>query len=220
MQNAIVLSAKIDIDEINEQTPDKVLDLLNRVYSVVENRSEQLGCEVIKKNANNSLLIIGGLYPGKQKIKSHEIHFFFKGVFDELTPAEQIVELALAIHRAVSYSNIRAENKIAISVKIGITCGPITLGLTGLSGLSNKYNYDAWGQTVEIAHKLAQSAPSNAIVVSDEAYFYIANRRFVLEPMTTSTHMKMYTVVVPEVEKVTTFLEPTTVESAMSIPPV
>ncbi len=65
VHNATILSAKIEIDEINEQTPEKVLILLNRVYSVIENRSEQLGCEILKKNAT-TFLIVGGIYPGNK----------------------------------------------------------------------------------------------------------------------------------------------------------
>jgi class 3 adenylate cyclase len=117
----------------------------------------------------------------------------------ELSAAEQVMELALAINKAVSYSNIRSENKIAVSVKIGMHTGPVTFGVTGLSGLSKKYNYDIWGHTVTIANNLANFAPSNSIVVTDEAYFYIGSRNYVLEPIfLESQQIRTFKVLIPE----------------------
>ena len=50
----------------------------------------------------------------------------------------------------------------AISIGVGVDSGPVTVGLTGGSGLV----YDAWGSTVQRAAELARRAAPNTVVVS------------------------------------------------------
>jgi class 3 adenylate cyclase len=49
-----------------------------------------------------------------------------------------------------------------ISIGVGVDSGPVTVGLTGGSGLV----YDAWGPTVGLAADLAQRAAPNTVLVS------------------------------------------------------
>ena len=49
-----------------------------------------------------------------------------------------------------------------ISMSAGVDSGPVTVGLTGGSGLV----YDAWGSTVQSAADLAWQAASNTVLVS------------------------------------------------------
>ena len=54
------------------------------------------------------------------------------------------------------------EDRKPISVSAGIDSGPVTVGLTGISGLI----YDAWGSTVQHAADLARFAEPGGVFVS------------------------------------------------------
>jgi class 3 adenylate cyclase len=57
--------------------------------------------------------------------------------------------------------DLGADDRV-ISMSAGVDSGPVTIGLTGGSGLV----YDAWGSTVQRATDLAWQAASNTVLVS------------------------------------------------------
>jgi class 3 adenylate cyclase len=74
--------------------------------------------------------------------------------------AARAVEFALGIGELVG--DLADEGGHGISIGAGVDSGPVTVGLTGGSGLV----YDAWGSTVQRAADLARRAQPNTVVVS------------------------------------------------------
>lgn len=57
-------------------------------------------------------------------------------------------------------------NKAKFEIRIGIHCGPVVAGIVGL----NKFSYDIWGDTVNTASRMEQSAEVGKINISKNLY--------------------------------------------------
>ena len=51
-----------------------------------------------------------------------------------------------------------------LSLGIGVNTGPVTAGVIG----KLKFQYDAWGDAVNLSARLADYAPDNALLISEE----------------------------------------------------
>ena len=59
-----------------------------------------------------------------------------------------------------------------IDVRIGIHSGPVVAGVIG----KNKFSYDIWGDTVNIASRLESHGESGKIQVSETTYYMIKDK--------------------------------------------
>ena len=85
----------------------------------------------------------------------------------------RITEGAIAMRNFINeYAEKRMrKSNIRIQVRIGIHIGPVVAGVVGL----NKFQYDIWGDTVNIAARLQQHAEPDQINVSEMVYEVIKN---------------------------------------------
>lgn len=71
----------------------------------------------------------------------------------------------LAIDMQVAAARASEKTGIKIRLRIGIASGPVTAGVIGF----NKFTYDVWGDTVNLAARLEQLAACEEILVSEQA---------------------------------------------------
>ena len=75
--------------------------------------------------------------------------------------AEKVVRFCLALTRVVATLNLDAEKKSLplLKVRVGIASGPVVAGVVGL----NKFCYDCWGDTVNMAARMEQNSESGKV---------------------------------------------------------
>jgi class 3 adenylate cyclase len=77
---------------------------------------------------------------------------------------EGAADLALAMIGELECFNF--EYNTSLSIRVGISTGPLVAGVIG----RKKFNYDIWGDTVNIACRLESAARPGSIQVNEAAY--------------------------------------------------
>ncbi len=114
--------------------PDQVVYLLNEIFSGFDGLTEKRGLEKIK-TIGDAYMVAGGVPMPRS---DH---------------AEAIAELALDLQEEIEKFN-RAYNT-SIHLRIGVSTGPVVAGVIG----HRKFNYDLWGDTVNLACRLEVAGP-------------------------------------------------------------
>ncbi len=143
---ATVLFADIvSFTEMARRMPATALvNLLNDIFSEFDDLAAEHGLEKIK-TIGDAYMVAGGL-PEAQP--DH---------------AERIARFALAIREAVARH--QDDQGAPIRIRIGINSGPVVAGVIG----KRKFAYDLWGDVVNIAARMEQSAEAGTIQVSAAA---------------------------------------------------
>jgi adenylate cyclase len=123
--------------------PGQLVENLNRIFSAFDTLAASLGVEKIKT--------IGDAYMAAAGLP-------------EVRPdhAEVMGELALRMLEALQQLNKDA--KIRFRARIGMHTGPVVAGVIGM----NKFIYDVWGDTVNVASRLEACSLPGRIQVLDE----------------------------------------------------
>ena len=140
---ATVLFADIvNFTEMARRMPAAALvNLLNDMFSEFDDLAAEHGLEKIK-TIGDAYMVAGGL-PEEQP--DH---------------AERIARFALAIRGAIA--GHRDDRGAPIQIRIGINSGPVVAGVIG----KRKFAYDLWGDVVNIAARMEESAEAGTIQVS------------------------------------------------------
>lgn len=128
------LSARMD--------PEKLVELLNEVFSLFDELAEKHGLEKIK-TIGDSYMAVGGL------------------PVPRTDHAETVAEMALDIQQRLA--------ELAgggLQVRVGIHSGPVVAGVIG----RRKFSYDLWGDTVNIASRMEAHGVSGGIQVTAATY--------------------------------------------------
>jgi class 3 adenylate cyclase len=131
----------------------ELVELLNRLFSEFDSLAERHGLEKIK-TIGDAYMVVGGL-PAP--------------LADSV---ERAARMALDMKRAVERE--AAESGRALALRIGVHVGPVTAGVIG----KNKFSYDLWGDTVNVASRMESSGEPGRIQVSGAVYQRLG-RRFV-----------------------------------------
>ena len=136
-------------------SPSELVDMLNQIFSVFDQLTEQHDLEKIK-TIGDSYMVVGGLPSAR------EDH------------AEAIANMALDMQKAIrKFFNDRGE---AFQIRIGINTGPVVAGVIGIK----KFIYDLWGDTVNVASRMESSGISGKIQLA-EATYQLLKDKFLLE---------------------------------------
>ena len=121
--------------------PDALVELLNAVFSRFDQLAEEYGLEKIK-TIGDAYMVVGGMPVYRP---DH---------------AEVVADVALALCRATQ--EIQAKHSVSLQVRIGMHTGPVVAGVIG----RQKFAYDLWGDTVNIAHRMQSTGEPNRVHVT------------------------------------------------------
>ncbi|MBR8832146.1 MAG: hypothetical protein N5P05_002406 [Chroococcopsis gigantea SAG 12.99] len=123
----------------------EILSILNDLFSAFDEAAEKYGVEKIKTIAHSYLGVCGLSLP-------------------YLDQEKRVADLALEM--LVILRRFNQEKSFALNVSIGINSGDIVAGIVG----RNKFIYDVWGDTIDVAGALRGACPPGAILVSEEVH--------------------------------------------------
>ena len=107
---------------------------------------------------------------GLEKIKTIGDAYIAAGGLPEKNSAtaQSVVEAAIAMQREVERLKQEriASNKPYFELRIGIHTGPVVAGVVGIK----KFQYDIWGDTVNLAARMEQSGIPGKINISQHTY--------------------------------------------------
>lgn len=125
-------------------SPVELVELLNHIFSVFDQLSQQYGLEKIK-TIGDAYMVVGGLPQPQQK------------------HAQAIADMALAMQAHAEKFTFRGQ---AIALRIGINTGAVIAGVIG----RKKFSYDLWGDTVNVASRMESSGMPGKIQVTEATY--------------------------------------------------
>ncbi len=145
-----------DFTAISEKmSPDKLVKELHHCFSGFDNIIEKYNIEKIK-TIGDSYMCAAGLPVANS---THP--------FDAVNAAIEIRECMLQYKKEK-----KAKGEITFDLRIGIHTGPVVAGIVGI----NKFAYDIWGSTVNLASRLEGSSEANKINISETLYKIIKNK--------------------------------------------
>lgn len=125
--------------------PHDVFAILNRVFSAFDDLVEKHGLEKIK-TIGDAYMVAGGLNLGTEQ----HVHAMAN----------------LALDMRTLLRNDPSVNPSRLELHMGICTGPVIAGVLG----KNKFVYDLWGDTVNIASRITEEAASGQILCDEETY--------------------------------------------------
>ena len=125
----------------NEMSPGRVVHLLDEIFSAFDLLAQERGLEKIK-TIGDAYMVVGGL---PVPLPGH---------------AEEIAELAL--HMQHHMQEFNANYDTHMKLRIGIDTGPCVAGIIG----RNKFIYDLWGDSVNIASRMESQGEPDCIQVT------------------------------------------------------
>ncbi|UCJ11016.1 MAG: PAS domain S-box protein [Phormidium sp. PBR-2020] len=131
--------------------PSDLVHILNDIFSTFDRLTQERGLEKIK-TIGDAYMAVGGL-PEPQEDN-----------------AEAVAELGLAMmNEAARFS---AQSGEPIILRVGLATGPVVAGVIGL----NKFSYDLWGDTVNLASRMESLGVPGCIQVTQETYQRLRHR--------------------------------------------
>ncbi|MCM2327515.1 MAG: adenylate/guanylate cyclase domain-containing protein [Lysobacter sp.] len=129
-----------------ELSPVETVKILNDVFSMFDEIADRYGVEKIK-TIGDAYMAAAGIESGAQ------VHY-----------ADAVANMALEmLERVHAYRDRSGEN---IELRIGIGTGPVVAGVIG----KKKFIYDMWGDTVNVASRMAADAFTGSIQVDLTTY--------------------------------------------------
>jgi adenylate cyclase len=135
-----------------ELSPVETVKILNDVFSIFDELADKHGVEKIK-TIGDAYMAAAGLDAGAQ------IHY-----------ADAVARMAVDMHEKMG--EYRARTGEQVQLRIGIGTGPVVAGVIG----KKKFIYDMWGDTVNVAFRMAADARAGIIQVDLMTYRRLHNR--------------------------------------------
>lgn len=141
-------------------TPQQVFTMLNKIFSSFDELAEKHGVEKIK-TIGDAYMVAAGLH---EKAPA--------GATDAL--AEMALEMCRLLHQDFSI------NEMHLELRVGIGTGPVVAGVVG----KQKFIYDLWGDTVNIASRVTTEGIPGVVQVDETTYQRLHDRFVFDEPQT------------------------------------
>lgn len=135
--------------------PCQLVEKLNQIFLAFDKLTEKHQLEKIK-TIGDAYMLVGGLP----------------------TPRPDHVEAVanMALEMLTTLNKINQEANAHFQIRIGFHTGPVVAGIIG----KNKFNYDLWGDTVNIASRMESQGLSGYVQVSEATYQRLKDK-FVFE---------------------------------------
>jgi adenylate cyclase len=131
--------------------PTELVERLNEIFLAFDILTELHGLEKIK-TIGDAYMLVGGLpTPRADHVEA---------------VADMAIDMADAIHR------LNQQNGSNIRIRVGIHTGPVVAGVIG----KNKFNYDLWGDAVNIASRMESHGLPDHIQVSEATFRHIQDK--------------------------------------------
>ncbi len=136
-------------------TAQELVKEINTYFSAFDNIIQKYGLEKIK-TIGDAYIAAGGL-PEKNSATAHNV-----------------IEAAIAMQQEVERLKQQrvSSNKPYFELRIGIHTGPVVAGVVGIK----KFQYDIWGDTVNLAARMEQSGVPGKINISQHTYELVKGR--------------------------------------------
>ena len=129
----------------------ELVEKLNEIFLAFDILTELHGLEKIK-TIGDAYMLVGGLPTPRP---DH---------------AEAVADMAIDMFDAIERLNRQhGEN---FEIRVGIHTGPVVAGVIG----KNKFNYDLWGETVNIASRMESHGVPGKVQISDATYNKIKDK--------------------------------------------
>ena len=138
-------------DISRKMSADELVNLLNDLFSRFDKLAEKHGAEKIK-TIGDAYMVATGL---KGSVADH---------------AENIADLALGMQKA--FGEFRRDNKVDLKLRIGVHSGAVIAGVIG----KQKFSYDLWGNTVNVASRMESEGIPDQIQISAETLNMLSDR--------------------------------------------
>ncbi len=154
---SVLFADLVDFTPITQRlTPQQLVEMLNDLFSHFDSMVDTLGLEKIRT--------VGDTYMAASGIPTPR---------EDHAPA--LADLALdMIDHIASY---QPRHNVEVALRIGMSSGPAVAGIIGRA----KFQYDIWGDTVNVASRMESHGIPGRIQVSEGAYVLL-HRDFVFEP--------------------------------------
>ncbi len=126
-------------------SPQELVAMLNRVFSVFDRLVQEYGLEKIK-TIGDAYMVVGGIPEPR------------------MDHAEAIAEMAIGMQTETA--RLSKEMDGSLSLRIGINTGPVVAGVIG----KQKFIYDLWGDTVNTASRMESHGVENRIQLTESTY--------------------------------------------------
>ncbi len=142
----VIFADLVNFTELtSEKEPEQIVGMLNQIFSRLDLIAQKHGLEKIK-TIGDAYMAVGGLPTERQ---DH---------------AEAVARFALDLSAEISRFDSTFGHPLA--VRVGIDTGPVIAGIIG----RNKFIYDLWGDTVNIASRMESSGVPGEIQVSESTW--------------------------------------------------
>jgi adenylate cyclase len=157
-ENISVLFADIvGFTRLSEKlSPEKLVQLLNKIFSIFDSLTEKYGLEKIK-TIGDAYMVAGGL-PIPQD--NH---------------GEAIADFALEMQQELACFNEKTSQ--AFDIRVGIHVGSAVAGVIG----TKKFVYDIWGDTINTASRMESHGIPGQIHVSEQTFELLRDKYFFVE---------------------------------------
>jgi class 3 adenylate cyclase/CheY-like chemotaxis protein len=135
--------------------PEKMVSILNKVFSAFDNMAHHYGLEKIK-TIGDAYMVVGGLPTPRP---DH---------------AQAVAEMALEMQQLANLFSM--DDGTGLTLRIGINTGPAVAAVIG----NKKFSYDLWGDTVNTASRMESHGIPGRIQLTEATYQHL-NQDYVLE---------------------------------------
>jgi ligand-binding sensor domain-containing protein/class 3 adenylate cyclase len=132
-------------------TPEELIVMLNRMFSVFDQLAEVHGVEKIKTIGDAYMAVAGVPIPNEEH-------------------ASAIAAMALDMLLAIQ--ELAENEQLPISIRVGMHTGYLTAGVIG----EKKFAYDLWGDTVNTASRMESSGEAGRVQCSETTYLLLKDK--------------------------------------------
>jgi len=133
--------------------PKELVEFIDGIFSKCDQLAHAHGLEKIR-SIGDSYMLVGGI---PDPDENHAL---------------SIAEMALDMMEVMGKVQVKTGD--TVSIRVGIHSGPMRVGVMG----SGKFNYDLWGDTVNIASCMESQGTPGFIQVSESTYKLLQDRYF------------------------------------------